>query len=79
MTHDCMLRNRSHMTLAKSDAQSLELVFARKGNDINPAKEKHMHAVSFSFTDNDHFVQKWTMFDKGKKAEEVAFRLTRVR
>jgi hypothetical protein len=67
------------MTLAKSDAQSLELVFARKGNDINPAKEKHMHAVSFSFTDNDHFVQKWTMFDKGKKAEEVAFRLTRVR
>jgi hypothetical protein len=79
MTHYCMLRNRPHMTLAKSDAQSLELVFAKKGNDINPAKEKHMHAVSFSFTDNDHFVQKWTLFDKGKKAEEVAFKLTRVR
>jgi len=78
MTHYCMLRNRPHMTLAKSDAQSLELVFARKGNDIDPAKEKHMHAVSFSFTDNDHVVQTWTMFDKGKKAEEVAFRLTRV-
>lgn len=79
MTHYCMLRNQPHMTLAKSDAQSLELVFAKKGNDINPAKEKHMHAVSFSFTDNDHFVQKWTLFDKGKKAEEVAFKLTRVR
>ena len=79
MTHYCMLRNRPHMTLAKSDAQSLELVFARKGNDINPAKEKHMHAVSFTFTDNDHIVQKWTMFDKGKNAGEVAFTLTRVR
>jgi len=79
MTHYCALRNQPHMTLVKSDAQSLELVFAKKGNDINPAKEKHMHAVSFVFTDNDHIVQKWTMFDKGKKAEEVAFKLTRVR
>ena len=79
MTHYCMLRNQPHMTLARSDAQSLELVFARKGNVINPAKEKHMHAVSFSFMDNNHFVQKWTLFDKGKKAEEVAFKFTRVR
>jgi hypothetical protein len=79
MTHYCTLRNQPHMTLAKSDAQSFELVFAKKGNVINPTKEKHMHAVSFSFTDNDHFVQKWTLFDKGKKAEEVAFKLTRVR
>lgn len=79
MTHYCMLRNQPHLTLAKSDAQSLDLVFARKGNDINPAKEEHMHAVSISFTDNDHFVQKWTMFDKGKNAGDVAFKLTRVR
>jgi hypothetical protein len=79
MTHYCMLRNQPHMKLAKSDAQSLELVFDRKGNVINPAKEKHMHGVSFTFTDNDHIVQKWTMFDKGKNAGEVAFTLTRVR
>ena len=79
MTHYCMLRNQPHMVLAKSDAQSLELVFALQGNVIDPAKEKHRHAVSFTFTDNDHFVQKWTMFDKGKNAGEVAFTLTRVR
>jgi hypothetical protein len=78
MTHYCTLHNQPHMTLAKSDAQSLDLVFTKKGNVIDPAKEKHMHAVSFSFTDNDHFVQTWTMFDKGKKAEEVAFKLTRM-
>jgi len=78
MTHYCTLRNRPHMTLAKSDAQSLELVFAKKGNDINPAKEMHMHAVRFTFTDNDHFVQRWDMFDKGKKVQEVAFKFTRV-
>lgn len=38
-----------------------------------------MHAVSFSFTDNGHFVQKWPLFDKGKRAQEVVFKLTRVR
>jgi len=26
-----------------------------------PAKEKHMHAVRITFTDNDHIIQKWTM------------------
>jgi hypothetical protein len=79
MTHYCSLRNQPHMTLAKSDGQSFELVFARKGNVINPAREKHMHAVSFSFTDNDHIIQKWTLFDKGKKAGDVEFKLTRMR
>jgi len=37
-----------------------------------------MRAVSFSLTDNGHNVQKWTMFDKGKKAGEVTFKHTRV-
>jgi len=79
MTHYCMLRNQPRMTLANADAQSIELVFARKGNDINPVKEKHMHAVNITFTDNDHIVQKWTLFDKGKDAGGVTLKLTRVR
>jgi len=78
MTHYCMLRNQPHMKLTQADARSIKLVFDRKGNVINPAKEKHMHAVSFAFTDNDHLVQKWTMFDRGKNAGEVEFTLTRV-
>jgi hypothetical protein len=79
MTHYCTLRNRPLMTLAKVDAQSIELVFARKGNDINPAREKHMHAVRITFTDNDHIVQRWTLYDKGKDAGGVTMKLTRVR
>lgn len=78
MTHYCMLRNQPRMTLAKADGQTIEMVFARKGNDINPAKEKHMHAVRITFTDNDHIVQKWTHYDKGKAAGGVTFTLTRV-
>jgi len=79
MTHYCMLRNQPRMTLARADARTIELVFARKGNDIDPAKEKHMHGVSFTFTDSDHIVQKWTLFEKGKAAGGVTLKLARVR
>jgi hypothetical protein len=79
MTHYCTLRNQPRMALAKADAQSIELVFARKGNDIDPAREKHMHAVRITFTDNDHIVQRWTLYDKGKDAGGVTMKLTRVR
>ena len=79
MTHYCMLRNQPKMALAKADGQSLELVFVPKGNDINPANEKHMHAVNIAFTDKDHIVQKWTLFDKGKDAGGVTLKMMRVR
>jgi hypothetical protein len=79
MTHYCMLRNQPRMTLAKADALTIELVFTKKGNDIDPAKEKHMHAVRITFTDNDHITQKWTMFEKGKEKGGVSFKLTRMR
>lgn len=79
MTHYCMLRNQPRMTLAKADDKTIELVFAKKGNDIDPAKETHMHAVRITFTDKDHIVQKWTTFEKGKKKGGATFTLTRVR
>jgi hypothetical protein len=79
MTHYCMLRNQPKMTLVKADGQLIELLFASKGNDIDPAKDKHMHGVSFAITDNDHIVQKWTLFDKGKDAGGVTLKLARVR
>jgi hypothetical protein len=79
MTHYCMLRNQPHMTLGKTDAQTIELVFAAERNDIDPAKEKHMHAVNIALTDKDHITEKWTMFENGKDNGGVTFKLTRVR
>ncbi len=74
MTHYCMLRNQPRMTLKKA----LDFVFAKE-NDINPAREPHMHAVSITFEDKDHIVQRWTMFEKGKAKGGVTLKLTRVR
>ena len=78
MTHYCMFHNQPRMTLRKADAKTIELGFA-KNNDINPAKEAHMHDLSITFTDHDHIVQKWTMFEKGKAKDVATFNLTRVR
>jgi hypothetical protein len=78
MTHYCMLHNQPRMTLKQADARTLGLVFA-KDNDINPAKETHMHALSITFEDNDHIVQKWTVFEQGKAKEVVTLKLKRVR
>jgi hypothetical protein len=78
MTHYCMLHNQPRMTLKKADARTLDLVFA-KDNDINPAKETHMHALSIAFEDDDHIVQKWTTFEQGKAKGVVTLNLTRVR
>jgi hypothetical protein len=79
MTHYCMLRNQPRLELAKADAQTIELVFARKGNEIDPARDKHMHALRITFTDNDHIVQKWTLFEQGKDNGGVTLTLARVR
>lgn len=79
MTHYCMLRNQPLMILKKAGPQTIELVFAEKGNSIDPAKEQHMHAVRIEFTDNDHIIQKWTTYEKGKEKGGVTLNLTRVR
>lgn len=63
---------------AEDDSRALDLVFA-KDNDINPAKETHMHALSITFEDSDHIVQKWTYFEKGKAKGVVTLKLARVR
>ncbi len=79
MTHYCMLRNQPHVKLTKADAQTIELVFDKKRNDIDPAKETHMHAVRITFTDKDHIIERWTKFEKGKDMGAVTLNLTRVK
>jgi hypothetical protein len=79
MTHYCMLRNQPHMILTKADVRTIEMTFAPGGNDINPEKEKHMHGVRISFTDSNHIVQKWVLYDNGKASGGVTLQLARVK
>jgi hypothetical protein len=78
MTHYCMLQNQPRMDLEKAGDDSLAFVFAKE-NDIDPAKEAHMHALTIEFKDKDHIVQKWTLFKDGKDAGTTTLSLARVR
>jgi hypothetical protein len=77
MTHYCALRNQPRMRLQTADSQSLHFVFA-DGSNMDPMKDAHMHSLSISFVDNDHIIQKWTLFVDGKEKETSVFELSRI-
>ncbi len=77
MTHYCALRNQPRLKLQNADAKNLYFIFAG-GDNIDPMKDAHMHALTISFIDKDHIVQKWTLFVDGKEKETSIFELSRV-
>ena len=77
MTHYCALRNQPRLKLQDADAKNLQFMFAG-GDNIDPRKDAHMHALTISFIDKDHIVQKWTLFVDGKEKETSIIELSRV-
>lgn len=78
MTHYCALGNHPKMTLKKSDAHSLSFE-AAGAEGLRSASEMHMHAMTVSWTDNDHLRETWTSFADGKAKDEKVFDLARKR
>jgi hypothetical protein len=76
MTHYCALGNHPRMTLKKSDAHSLSFE-AAGAEGLRSASELHMHAMTVSWTDNDHLRETWTSFADGRAKEEKVFDLAR--
>jgi len=76
MTHYCALGNHPKMTLKKSDAHSLSFE-AAGAEGLRSASELHMHAMTVSWTDNDHLRETWTSFADGRAKEEKVFDLAR--
>jgi hypothetical protein len=77
MTHYCVLRNQPRMKLQKADAQNLNFVFAG-GTNIDPKKDAYMGSLTITFVDQNHIVEKWTLFKEGKEQEKTVFELSRV-
>jgi hypothetical protein len=76
MTHYCMLGNHPEMTLTKSTENSLK--FEMKGTKgISSKKEPHMHALTITFIDKDHFTADWVFYTKGKKGNSCKFEYKR--
>ncbi len=76
MTHYCMLKDQPQMSLKNADDSKVDLEFAG-GNNVDPAKDPHMHAVSIIFKDENNIVQEWTFYEAGKEKGTNTITLTR--
>jgi hypothetical protein len=68
LTHYCKLGNQPRMRADRpgSDAKTLTFNFIDITNLAQPM-DAHMHKVSFTFQDQDHFTQEWMLSKDGKE------------
>jgi hypothetical protein len=79
MTHYCALGNQPRMKAdPKSPANQIHFQFAG-GSNLDPAKDKHMHEGTITFTDDDHIEFSGVCWEGGKpaKGHECQMKLVR--
>lgn len=77
MTHYCAIGNQPQMDLVKANTNVMEFTLA-KSNDIDVAKDGHMHGLKITMVDKDHLIHNWTMYQKGKEGGVTTLKLARV-
>ena len=80
MTHYCSMGNQPRMrakNMAK-DGKTLGFAFVDATN-MSSSKDSHMHSLAFTFKDDDHFVQEWTMWKDGKTEHTATFEFERAK
>jgi hypothetical protein len=79
MTHYCMLGNQPRMKAsAKSPANQLVFQFAGGGN-LDPKKDKHMHAATLTIVDADHLEIEGEGWENGAPAKDMCHGMKLVR
>lgn len=80
LTHYCAAHNQPRLRAANFTAgdnvRKFLFVDASNMSDLNAM---HMHNLTFTFHDADHFTQEWTMYQGGKETEKVAMNFTRAK
>jgi hypothetical protein len=71
MTHYCMLGNQPRMKAdPKSPANQIVFQFAG-GSNLDPKKDKHMHAATLTIVDADHLEIEGIGWENGAPAKEM--------
>jgi hypothetical protein len=79
MTHYCMLGNQPRMKAdPKSPANQIIFQFAGGGN-LDPKKDKHMHAATLTLVDADHIEIEGTGWENGAPCHELCAGMKLVR
>ncbi|HET6422788.1 MAG TPA: hypothetical protein VFG20_03840, partial [Planctomycetaceae bacterium] len=70
MTHYCVLGNQPRMKASgKSPSNKLKFDFAG-GTNLDPKKDKHMHAATLTIVDADHIMIEGEAWENGTAAKE---------
>jgi hypothetical protein len=77
LVHYCGLGNRPEMALDSSDATSLHFGFV--AGSLDDPDEMHMHELTISRPDADHFNQEWVMYNGGEAQDLAVFSYSRVK
>ena len=79
MTHYCMLGNQPRMKAdPKSAANQIVFQFAG-GSNLDPKKDKHMHAATLTLVDADHIEIEGIGWENGAPAKEMCGQMKLVR
>jgi hypothetical protein len=71
MTHYCVLGNQPRLKAdPESPANQIRFEFAG-GSNLDPAKDKHMHSVTLTFVDENHFEIKGVGWQGGAPAKDM--------
>ena len=80
MTHYCMLGNQPRMKAGPKAVSGNQISFAfAGGGNLDPAKDKHMHAATLTFVDADHIEITGEAWDKGAPAKDMCGTMKLVR
>ena len=79
LTHYCALANQPRMKAEKSDDPSKLIFKFAGGTNVDPAKDQHMHDLTITFLDADHFRAEWVLHDGGKQKDVKTFQFYRKR
>lgn len=79
LTHYCMLGNQPKLKAdAKSPSNKLNFEFAG-GSNLDPKKDKHMHAATFTIVDADHLEIDGVGWENGGPSKEMCHGMKLVR
>ncbi len=80
MTHYCVLGNQPRLKASSKSLEKNKLSFEfAGGSNLDPKKDKHMHAATLTFTDSDHREVLGTGWENGAPAEEMCHGMKLVR
>jgi hypothetical protein len=80
MTHYCAAGNQPRMKLDLTASQPDHFIFVFDGGtNFDPAKDSHIHGLTFTFAKDGKVTCDWEGYEGGKKSSTTSFVLTRAK